>query len=124
MKKVLSVLMVAVALVCAACNGNDPVLGGGEVVANPTAPTDSTRMLIAYFSWGGTTQRRLPHSREPTCSVSNPLHPIPPSTLRPPRWRVPRKKPMHAPPSKTRCPTGSNTTSCLSAAPYGGGQRR
>lgn len=57
MKKVLSVLWVAVALVCAACNGNDPVLGGGEIVANPTTPTDSTRMLVAYFSWGGTTRR-------------------------------------------------------------------
>lgn len=57
MKKLLTVLMIALAPLLAACNGNNPVLGDGEIVANPTTPTDSTRMLVVYFSWGGTTQR-------------------------------------------------------------------
>ncbi len=57
MKKILSILMATAALVCSACNSNDPLLNGDEIVANPTTPTDSTHILVAYFSWGGTTQR-------------------------------------------------------------------
>ena len=53
--------MAAVALLCSACNENAPGMGNGEVVANPELPGDSTKILVAYFSWGGTTQRMAQH---------------------------------------------------------------
>ena len=57
MKQILFSLMAAVALLCYACNENAPGMGNSEVVANPELPGDSTKILVAYFSWGGTTQR-------------------------------------------------------------------
>lgn len=61
MKKITCILMAAVALLCSACNENAPEPIKGEVVANPELPGDSTKILVAYFSWGGTTQRMAEH---------------------------------------------------------------
>ena len=61
MKRILFSMMAAVALLCSACSENAPGMGNGEVVANPELPGDSTKILVAYFSWGGTTQRMAEH---------------------------------------------------------------
>lgn len=61
MKRILFSMMAAVALLCSACNENAPGMGNGEVVANPELPGDGTKILVAYFSWGGTTQRMAQH---------------------------------------------------------------
>lgn len=54
-------MMAAMTLICSACNENAPRRGNGEVVANPELPGDSTKILVAYFSWSGTTQRMAQH---------------------------------------------------------------
>lgn len=61
MKRILFSMMAAMTLICSACNENAPRRGNGEVVANPELPGDSTKILVAYFSWSGTTQRMAQH---------------------------------------------------------------
>lgn len=105
MKKITCILMAAVALLCSACNENAPEPFKGEVVANPELPGDSTKILVAYFSWGGTTQRMAEHIATLSgadCSVSNPRHPTPPSIHRLQRSPKPSWKPTHALPSRRR----------------------
>ncbi len=58
MKKILFALMTAIAAFSfAACSSdNDDNYDNKETVANPEPPTDSSKILVAYFSWGGNTR--------------------------------------------------------------------
>ncbi len=59
MKKILFALMTAIAVFCfAACssdNGDDNN-DNKETVVNPEAPSDNSKILVAYFSWSGNTR--------------------------------------------------------------------
>ncbi len=58
MKKILFALMTALAAFSfTACSSdNDDNNDNKETVANPETPTDSSKILVAYFSWGGNTR--------------------------------------------------------------------
>ncbi len=58
MKKILFALMTAIAAFSfTACSSdNDDNYDNKETVANPETPTDSSKILVAYFSWGGNTR--------------------------------------------------------------------
>ncbi len=58
MKKILFALMTAIAAFSfTACSSdNDDYYDNKETVANPETPTDSSKILVAYFSWGGNTR--------------------------------------------------------------------
>lgn len=58
MKKILFALMTAIAAFSfTACSSdNDDNYDNKETVANPEPPTDSSKILVAYFSWGGNTR--------------------------------------------------------------------
>ncbi len=58
MKKILFALMTAIAAFSfTACSSdNDDNNDNKETVANPETPTDSSKILVAYFSWSGNTR--------------------------------------------------------------------
>ncbi len=57
MKKILFVFIMAIAaLGFAACSSDNDDGNNKETVANPEAPTDGSKILVAYFSWGGNTR--------------------------------------------------------------------
>ncbi len=58
MKKILFALMTALAAFSftACSSNNDDNNDNKETVANPETPTDSSKILVAYFSWGGNTR--------------------------------------------------------------------
>ncbi len=58
MKKILFALMTALAAFSfTACSSdNDNNNDNKETVANPETPSDSSKILVAYFSWGGNTR--------------------------------------------------------------------
>ncbi len=58
MKKVLSFLLMAITSISfTACSSDDDdVNDSKETVANPETPTDGSKILVAYFSWGGNTR--------------------------------------------------------------------
>ncbi len=58
MKKILFALMTAIAAFSftACSNDNDDNNDNKETVANPETPSDSSKILVAYFSWGGNTR--------------------------------------------------------------------
>ncbi len=58
MKKILFALMTTIAAFSfTACSSdNDDNNDNKETVANPETPTDSSKILVAYFSWGGNTR--------------------------------------------------------------------
>ncbi len=58
MKKILFALITAFAAFSfvACTSDNDDNNGNNETVANPEIPTDSSKILVAYFSWGGNTR--------------------------------------------------------------------
>ncbi len=58
MKKILFALIMTVAAISfTACSSdNDDNYDNKETVANPETPTDSSKILVAYFSWGGNTR--------------------------------------------------------------------
>ncbi len=58
MKKILfAFIMTVAAFSFTACSSdNDDNYDNKETVANPETPTDSSKILVAYFSWGGNTR--------------------------------------------------------------------
>ncbi len=58
MKKILFALMTALAAFSftACSSNNDDNNDNKETVANSETPTDSSKILVAYFSWGGNTR--------------------------------------------------------------------
>ncbi len=58
MKKILFAFIMTVATISfTACSSdNDDNYDNKETVANPETPTDSSKILVAYFSWGGNTR--------------------------------------------------------------------
>ncbi len=57
MKKILFALIMTVAAISfTACSSDNDDDNNKETVANPETPTDSSKILVAYFSWGGNTR--------------------------------------------------------------------
>ena len=77
---------------------------------NPDTPNGDSKILVAYFSWGGTTQRMQ--------------YLILPTTPNARRWLRKKRIITPVPPSPMKWRTGNNMILCSSVAPYGGGRLR
>lgn len=83
----------------------------------------SGKILVAYFSWGGNTQKVAGHIVSLTgglYSVSSQKSHTLQNTPRVPKWRKRRKKPMHVPPLKTKSRIGISTMLSSSVVLFGG----
>ncbi len=73
MKKILMLFAVAIAMFAfSACSDDDEngrVLENPEMLANPETPSDSSKILVAYFSWSGNTEIIAKRIAELTCGT-------------------------------------------------------
>lgn len=94
---------------------------------NPDTPNGDSKILVAYFSWGGTTQRM---AQEIVRQTGADIFRIEPAVSYPTDYtectEVARKKRIitPVPPSPMKWRTGNNMILCSSVAPYGGGRLR
>lgn len=149
MKKYLIYLMMAAAIVtfgaCSPEDENEPQTpdienpekpdDGGEDVPddpdqpgdNPDTPDSDSKILVAYFSWGGTTQRMAQEIVRQTGADLfriEPVVPIRPNTLLVPRLHSKRKTTMPVRRLPQRWKIGRTTIRYSSVVPYGGGLHR
>lgn len=94
---------------------------------NPEIPSGDSKILVAYFSWGGTTQRMAEEIVRQTGADIFRIEPVVPyPTEYTPCTEVAREERTTMPvlPSREKWKTGVIMIRYSSVAPYGGGQLR
>lgn len=132
MKKVLLLLVSFLTIVSgSACSNNDIMQepDNDNKVNEGTGITyfGGKKVLVAYFSWGGTTQRMAQQIQDITGADVFRIEPVKPyPTEYTPCTEVAREEKDNnaRPPSKARLRIGAIMTWCLSDVRYGGGPHR